>query len=71
MSVGAQVPVGVGAALHFTVVRNSDPSVRPAGWVQALRNLAYAASERRAPQDGRHDVVPQPGEPVVALSTHG
>jgi hypothetical protein len=71
VEVGEQAPAEVGAALHFNVVRNSDRSLHPAGWVQGLRNRAYVSSERAAPQSGRDDVEPRAGEPVVAPSVHG
>ncbi len=71
VDVGARLPVDAGSRLHFNVVRNSDPSLHPAGWVQALRDRSYAASQRTAPQVGRQDVLLPPGEPVVAPTTSG
>ncbi|MCU1678983.1 MAG: hypothetical protein JWM93_3741 [Frankiales bacterium] len=69
VTVGPRLPVEAGAALHFNVVRNSDPSLHPDGWIQALRDRAYGASERRAPHDGRRDIDIAAGEPLVAPST--
>jgi hypothetical protein len=64
VDVGERLPVTAGSGLHFNVVRNSDPSLHPAGWIQALRDRSYAASERLAPDSGRRDIVPAATEPV-------
>lgn len=70
VEIGDQLPVDAGAALHFNVVRHCDPTLRPDGWIQALRDRSYVASHRGAPAAGRRDIVPT-DEPVVTLATHG